>query len=79
MRNKLIILLVFLVLVLALASLDYAAPNAFSLRWWKVDGGGGTSQGGDYILLGTLGSEIVSTPGGSRNETGWEEGDCFDS
>ena len=50
MRNKLIILLVFLVLVLALASLDYAAPNAFSLRWWMVDGGGGTSQDGDYIL-----------------------------
>ena len=50
MRNKLITLLIFMVLVLAFASLVYAAPNAFSLRWWTVDGGGGTSQGGDYIL-----------------------------
>ena len=36
-----------------------AAPDspaaAFSIPWWKVANGGGTSQGGVYVLSGTLG------------------------
>lgn len=32
-----------------------AAPEAYSLNWWTVDTGGGTSQGGPYVLQGTIG------------------------
>ena len=34
----------------------YAAQGAYSLRWWTVDGGGGTwSSSGGYRLGGTVG------------------------
>ncbi len=32
-----------------------AAPDAFSIPWWRVAGGGGTSDGGNYSLSGTAG------------------------
>lgn len=32
-----------------------AAPQAYSLNWWTVDNGGGTSDGGIYSLSGTVG------------------------
>jgi hypothetical protein len=36
-----------------------AAPDAptstYAIPWWTVDNGGGTSQGGVYILNGTIG------------------------
>ena len=43
------------VLVLGLASVVLAAPQAFDLSWWTVDGGGGTSEGETYALEGTIG------------------------
>ena len=55
MRTKLILLTLVMAGLLTLATLVSAAPNAFSLPWWTVDGGGGTSQGGDYVLRGTSG------------------------
>jgi hypothetical protein len=44
-------LVVFLVL---------AASNGFSIPWWTVDSGGGTSQGGDYAVSGTIGQPDTS-------------------
>ena len=32
-----------------------AAGNDFDLSWHTVDGGGGTSSGGDFVLRGTIG------------------------
>jgi hypothetical protein len=33
-----------------------AAPSAtYTIPWWTVDSGGGVSQGGSYILSGTIG------------------------
>lgn len=55
MRTKLIVLLLALAALLTLATLASAATNAVSLPWWTMDGGGGTSQGGDYSLSGTIG------------------------
>jgi hypothetical protein len=49
-------LLFLAVLAAALGSTAIqAAPEAFSLSWWTVDNGGGTSAGGAYVLQGTIG------------------------
>ena len=48
-------LLLSLAALLALASIALAAGEGLDLSWWTVDGGGGTSQGGDYALSGTAG------------------------
>jgi hypothetical protein len=37
-----------------------AAPNAFTINWWTVDGGGGTSQGGDFTVSGNIGQHDTS-------------------
>jgi hypothetical protein len=60
MKNKLILLLLVSAVLLSLATLVSAAPTAFSLPWWTVDGGGGTSQGGDFVLSGTIGQPEAS-------------------
>ena len=58
-----------LVLALALALLvtcALAEAQVFSLDWWTVDGGGGTSTGGQYSLSGTIGQPDAGiTSGGS--------------
>jgi hypothetical protein len=48
--SLLTLLFTFLVVFLAMA-----ASNGFSIPWWTVDSGGGTSQGGDYAVSGTIG------------------------
>ena len=56
MSKKLVILILAGILFLILASVVIAAPQAFDLSWWAVDGGGGAfSTGGDYTLSGTIG------------------------
>ena len=63
-----------------------AAPGdltaGFSIPWWTVDGGGGTSQGGAYVLRGAIGQPDAGTlSGGAFQIVGgfWfelAEGDC---
>ena len=36
----------------------------FDLSWWTVDGGGGTSTGGDFVLRGTIGQPDAGTLSG---------------
>ncbi len=38
-----------------LANREAAASGGFELSWFTVDGGGGTSSGGDFVLSGTAG------------------------
>ncbi len=40
----------------------------FDLRWWTVDGGGGTSTGGDFVLRGTIGQPDAGTHSGGGFE-----------
>ena len=43
---------------LAVALLSLAAPaptGAYEIEWWTVDGGGGRSAGGEFVLRGTAG------------------------
>jgi hypothetical protein len=51
------LLLAAIVLLAVSSSLADASPQARGLRlaWWTVDGGGGTSKDGAYILSGTAG------------------------
>ena len=55
MRNKWVVILASSILVLLIAAAAYAAANGFSIDWRTVDGGGGSSQGGDYAVSGTIG------------------------
>jgi hypothetical protein len=63
--------LVFLALVLEVTSPDLQAQN-YSIDWYKVAGGGGTSSGGQYSLSGTIGQPDASgaMTGGSYSLTG---------
>jgi hypothetical protein len=36
------------------------AVSSFQIDWWTVDGGGGTSQGGDYAVSGSIGQPDAS-------------------
>ena len=42
-----------------------AAPLAYSLGWWTVDAGGGTSVGGIYSLSGSIGQPEAGSMSGS--------------
>jgi hypothetical protein len=55
MKSMLIVLSLLACLLLAVQAAHAAAPAAYTLNWWTVDGGGGTSQGGTYALSGTVG------------------------
>jgi len=54
MKRLALIVTVALCLILV-TSLTLAAVDAFTLPWWTVDGGGGTSTGGGYSLHATMG------------------------
>lgn len=55
-----------LVAGLALVGLGVQAQSGggFSLTWWSVDGGGGSSSGSSYALLGTAGQPDAGTMNG---------------
>lgn len=59
-------------LVLALALLAPTLRSAdFTIDWWTVDGGGGTSTNGAYALTGTIGQpDAGRMSGGSYSLTG---------
>ncbi len=53
--KKMLISLLLLALLAGLAASVLAAPQQYSLDWWTVDSGGGTSQGGGFTLSGAIG------------------------
>jgi hypothetical protein len=63
MSRKMMVFLTACILFLGVVSVNLdgiqAAPDrpedGFSLPWWTVDSGGGSSQGGAYSLSGTTG------------------------
>ena len=65
------------IFVLLLVGVALAASEGFSIDWWTVGGGGGTSQGGDYALNGTIGQPDAgpTLSGGEYTVTGgfWGE------
>lgn len=68
MKTRQIVLVALLVTVLLVgASLAVAAVDSgYSLDWFTVDGGGGTSSGGSYSVSGTVGQpDAGALSGGS--------------
>jgi len=64
MKNSLLPILCFLTLC---SLLSIASAQNYSVDWYKVSGGGGTSTGGVYSVSGTIGQHDAGGPlaGGS--------------
>ena len=55
-------ILVLLIVVLAgSASAQQQGPTAHVVNWYTLDGGGGTSNNGDFSLTGTIGQPDADT------------------
>jgi len=55
----------------ALLMLGSAAAQTYTIDWYSIDGGGGTSSGGNYTVTGTIGQPDAGTAsGGSYTLTG---------
>jgi hypothetical protein len=52
--------------LISLSSFAAAQIAGFSLSWWTVDSGGGTSEGGSYSLSGTIGQPDAGTFSGGN-------------
>lgn len=58
-RTKSFLLLALLGCLLV-GTIVLAAPRGgLAINWWTVDGGGGQSSGGPYVLMGTAGQPDV--------------------
>jgi hypothetical protein len=55
MKHKLLLISILAILLLTTVSAGYAYMAGYSLPWWTVDGGGGTSTSAQYSLSGTIG------------------------
>ncbi|RPI32547.1 MAG: hypothetical protein EHM70_08710 [Chloroflexota bacterium] len=55
---------IMLLACLFVVGLAYAQATGYSLPWWTVDGGGGTSNGEGYTLNGTIGQADQSAMSG---------------
>jgi hypothetical protein len=60
------------ILVLAAWAALSASAQSYSINWYKVAGGGGTSTGGNYSVSGTIGQPDASSAmtGGNYSLTG---------
>jgi hypothetical protein len=68
-KTVLLISLIFLVAILATSLAVAKSGGGFDLSWSTVDGGGGISSGGDYVLGGTIGQPDAGALNGSGNLT----------
>ena len=78
MKNRIIQIAVSLAVMLLIVGVALAAVEAgYDLSWWTVDGGGGSSSGGNYSLSGTIGQpDAASSAGGGYTLAGgfWNGG-----
>jgi len=66
-RKKYKVLLLTLFVLLSLTASSQSA-DSYELTWSTIDGGGGKSAGGDYILTGTIG----------QPDTDWSSGGDYE-
>jgi len=61
MNRKKSFLFLALLACLLVGTIVLAAPKGgLAINWWTVDGGGGQSSGGPYVLMGTAGQPDAS-------------------
>jgi hypothetical protein len=72
MKTKLSLFSPTLLVTLALWLVVTGASAQYSINWYKVAGGGGTSTGGVYSVSGTIGQQDAGVPmtGGNFSLTG---------
>ncbi len=66
MKHKFWLALVMVLILVVTGSSVYANKGDYSLDWWTVDGGGGTSGNAQYTLSGVAGQPdagIMTSPG----------------
>jgi hypothetical protein len=61
-------LVVWLMLLLISAVSIVSGESTYVLDWFTIDGGGGQSSGGDYVLTGTIGQPDAGYLGGGNYE-----------
>ena len=67
-----------LTLAFSFAAILSASAQNYSIDWYTIDGGGGTSSGGPYTLSGTIGQPDAGTlTGGSYTLIGGFWGGAF--
>jgi hypothetical protein len=64
MKTKVLYLILAGVLLLFTAQAALARVEAYSVDWWTVDGGGGSSANAPYSLSGTVGQPDAGTMSG---------------
>ena len=57
-----------LLLLLALVSIMSTAYGDYDIRWHTIDGGGGTSKGGQYIVTGSIAQHDAAVSTGGKYE-----------
>jgi hypothetical protein len=55
MKQRLLLVSLITLFLLITVSTGFAYVSGYSLPWWTVDGGGGTSISAQYSLNGTIG------------------------
>lgn len=62
----------FLFVILQALFCHWACSQSYSISWYKIAGGGGTSSGGNYQISGTIGQHDAGGPmsGGNYSITG---------
>ena len=55
-------------LILCIIAAVSSAPGQYEISWYTIDGGGGTSSGGPYVLTGTIG----------QPDADWSQGGDFE-
>ncbi len=66
MSKKVVLWSMLISIALLAVGAVYAQGSGYDLRWWTIDGGGGMSSGGNYVLTGTAGQpDAAALQGGS--------------
>jgi len=65
MKTKLLILLLVLIIAGTLfTGVSASTQSDYDIDWWTIDGGGGTSDGGNYSLSGSIGQPDAGVSSG---------------
>ena len=71
MKRLMMVISLITFLLLTIQAVRAAGDASYTLDWWTVDNGGGTSQNGSYVLSGTAGqAEPGSLHGGEYSLVG---------
>ncbi len=68
LNEKALLLAVALTLILFIIPALSFAAGPYWIDWYTIDGGGGTSSGGQYVLTGTIGQPVVDLCSGGEYE-----------